>query len=210
MDYPEEWSELPRHERRKKIRALRREQTEKSSLVKKISTWGLVIILLVLVVVGFTRLTKKSPEEIEFEQQVETVSLEGKVAEFSIEGTTHLPIGTEVTYQTNPPTSGNHYANPTPWGIYDEEVVDEAVVHSLEHGGIWISYKDISEEEIAILEEVGKENPQSTVISPRSSNENSIVVASWGKMMVLETADKALIQKYIDEFKNQAPEKLAR
>jgi hypothetical protein len=115
-----------------------------------------------------------------------------------------------VDYQTNPPTSGDHYANPVPWGIYDEEVTDEAVVHSLEHGGIWISYQDLSEEEIAILAEIGQQNSQSTVVSPRASNDSRIVVASWGKMMNLETVDKALIQKYIDTYKNQAPENLAR
>jgi len=83
-------------------------------------------------------------------------------------------------------------------------------VHNLEHGGIWISYKDISEEDISILKEISKQNSQSTVVSPRSGNDNKIVIASWGKMMRLDSVDKALIQKYIDTYKNQSPEKLAR
>jgi hypothetical protein len=210
MNYPEEWNELPRRERRKKLRAWRREQTEKSGLVKKISNWGLVIVVIVLVVVGFTQLNKKTPEQIPFEQEVTAVSLDGKVVEFPIEGTTHLPMGTTVNYQTNPPTSGDHYANPVSWGIYDEEVIDEAVIHSLEHGGIWISYQDLSKEEKAILTEIGQQNPQSTVISPRASNESKLVVVSWGKMMSLDTIDQDLTQKYIDTYKNQSPEKLAR
>ena len=200
MEFPEEWNELPKHERRKKLKELRREQGHK----------GLIIVIAVVVVVGFMQLTQKSPEQIEFEQQVEVVSLDGKVEEFPIEGRDHVSAGTSVEYQTNPPTSGDHLAQAENWGIYDKEIDDKAGVHSMEHGGIWISYKDIGAEERQILEEIGKENSQSTVVSPRSGNDNQIVVASWGKLIRLESVDKALIQKYIDTYKNQAPEKLAR
>lgn len=210
IDYPEEWNELPKHERKKKLKALRREQERKSELLKKISNWGLVAVILVAGAFGFTQLTKKSPEQIEFEQQVEAVSLEGKVEEFEIEGRDHVPASTAVDYQTNPPTSGGHLAEAKNWGIYDKEIDDKAGVHNLEHGGIWISYKDIGEEDVEILKELGKQNSQSTVVSPRSGNDNKVVVASWGKMMRLDSVDKALIQKYIDTYKNQSPEKLAR
>lgn len=80
----------------------------------------------------------------------------------------------------------------------------------LEHGGIWISYKEIDDETKKILEEIGKSNPQSVIVSPRPANENRIAIVSWGKMMKLDLVDKALIQKYIDTYKNQSPEKLAR
>ena len=210
MDYPEEWNELPKHERKKKLKALRRDREKKTELIKKIRNWGLVIVILVVGVFGFTQLTKKSPEQIEFEQQVETVSLEGKVEEFEIEGRDHVPASTTVEYQTNPPTSGSHFGQAEEWGIYSKEIDDKAGVHNLEHGGIWISYKDISEEDISVLEETGKQNSQSTVVSPRSGNDDKVVVASWGKLMRLDSVDKALIQKYIDTYKNQSPEKLAR
>ena len=210
MDYPKEWNELPKYERRQKLKQLKREQQSKAEVVKKIRNWGLIIIVLALAVVGYTQLTKKSPERLEFEQQVKTVSLEGKMEEFAIEGRNHVPAGTKVDYQTNPPTSGNHLAQPENWGIYGKEIDDKAAVHGLEHGGIWISYKDISEAEITTLEAIGKANPQSVIVSPRPANVNKIAVVSWGKMMRLESADKALIQKYIDTYKNQSPEKLAR
>jgi len=210
MEFSEDWNQLPKHERKKKIKALRRERENKSERIKRIRNWGLVVIALIIVVAGYLQLTKKSPEQIEFEQQVKTISLDGKVEEFEIEGREHIAPGTEVEYKTNPPTSGNHYGTPTDWGIYDEEISDEATVHSLEHGGIWISYKDIGEEERQILEGIGKENSQSTVVSARSGNDDKIVIASWGKFMRLESVDKALIQKYINVYKNQAPEKLAR
>lgn len=56
------------------------------------------------------------------------------------EGREHVPIGTEVAYGTNPPTSGNHYAQWTKWGVYDTPKDDRNLVHSLEHGYVIISY----------------------------------------------------------------------
>lgn len=210
MDYPQEWNDLPTHERRKKIKKLKREAEMKAKNLNKIRKTGLHIIIAVIAILVIQQLTKKSPEEIAFNQEIESVSLEGKVEEYPIEGRDHVPAATEVDYQTNPPTSGSHLGQAEEWGIYDEEIDDKAGVHNLEHGGIWISYKDISDEEISFLEEIGKQNSQSTVVSPRSSNDDKIVVASWGKLMRLESVDKALIQKYIDVYKNQSPEKLAR
>lgn len=210
MNYPEEWNQLPKHERKKKLKALRRERERKAESIKKIRNWGLVIIVLAIAVGGYIQLTKKAPEQIEFEQQVGAISLEGKVAEFPLEGRDHVSAGTAVAYKTNPPTSGSHLAEAENWGVYDEEIDDKTAVHSLEHGGIWISYQDLSDEAVVTLEEIGRENSQSVIVSSRPANDDKIVIASWGRMMRLEAADKALIQKYIDTYKNQAPEKLAR
>lgn len=210
LDYPDEWNQLPKHERKKKLKELRRERERKSELINKVRNWGSVTLVIIIVVAGYFLLTKKSPEQIEFEQKMQSVSLEGKVEEFPIEGRDHVQAGTDVDYQTNPPTSGAHLAQAKEWGTFDQEIDDKAAVHSMEHGGIWISYKEVSGEEKTILEEIGKQNSQSTLVSPRSGNESKIVVTSWGKMMKLEIADKALIQKYIDTYKNQGPEKLAR
>ena len=210
MDYPEEWNALPKRERKGKIKELRWEREQKADTLKKIRNWGLTGIIIVLIIVGFIALTKKSPEQIAFEQEVKAVYLEGKVEGFSIEGSDHVSAGTSVEYQTNPPTSGSHLGEAKNWGVYSKEIDDKAGVHNLEHGGIWISYKNIPEDEINVLEELGKQNSQNTVVSPRTGNDNKVVVASWGKMMRLDSVNKALIQKYIDTYKNQAPEKLAR
>jgi len=210
MDHPEEWNQLPRHERRKKVRELEREQTKKIKTTQKIKNSIIVVIMVGILVGGFIMLTRKSPEQIEFEKKVETISLEGKVKEFPIEGREHISARDNVSYKTNPPTSGDHLAEAKTWGVYSDEIDDKAAVHGLEHGGIWISYKDISDDEIQFLKEIGKNNSQSVIVSPRSENEDKIVIASWGKMMKLESVDKVLIQKYIDTYKNHSPEKLAR
>ncbi len=209
MDYPEEWNELPRHERKKKIKEMRRELEKKSVRLQKLRNWSIVITLLVLSIAGVIQLTKKSPEQIRFEQQVQAASLDGKVKEFPIEGRNHVSAGTSVDYKTNPPTSGDHLAEAESWGVYTKEIDDKAAVHGLEHGGIWISYKDIDDDTKKILADIGHANSQSVIVSPRSADDTKIAVVSWGRMMKLEAADKALIQKFIDTYKNQGPEKLA-
>ena len=210
MSYPEEWNRLPKHERKKKIKELQRERKQRIELVKKIRKWGAILAFLILLVLGFAQVTEKSPERIKLEQEIEAISLDGKVEEFTIEGRNHVSAGTNVDYETNPPTSGDHLAEAKSWGVYNTEIDDKAGVHGLEHGGIWISYKDVDYETIKVLENIGKSNPQSVIVSPRQANNDKIVVSSWGKMMELEVVDKALIQKYINTYKNQSPEKIAR
>ena len=59
---------------------------------------------------------------------------------FDNEGRDHVEISTEVSYKTNPPTSGKHYSDWIRAGIYDEPKDDRNLVHSLEHGYVIISY----------------------------------------------------------------------
>lgn len=167
---------------------------------KNIKNIVLLIVIIVLLIVGYKLLAKKSPEQIELEQKIEN---------FEIEGRDHVSPETVVEYKTNPPTSGGHLGRAQDWGVYSNEIDDKAAVHGLEHGGIWITYKDLDDEAIKSLEKIGKDNSQSVIVSPRFANDVKIAVVSWGKMMKLESVDSILIQKYIDTYKNQSPERLA-
>ena len=60
-----------------------------------------------------------------------------------------VPTGTSKKWNTDPPTSGPHYAQWVVWGAYTDPVNLGQVVHNLEHGGIYILY--------------GKNVPQATV-----------------------------------------------
>lgn len=210
IDYPRQWDKLPKKQRKQKIREFKKQYQKRVEVIKKVRNISIVIVLLLAGGTLYKLLTQKSPEEIAFQEEVKQISLEGKVEEFEIEGRDHVGVETEVNYNSNPPTSGKHLSQAENWGIYDKGVDDRAAVHSLEHGGIWISYQDITDEEKRILEEIGRKNPQSTIVSPRLKNDDKIVISSWGKMMRLKSADKALIQKYIDTYKNQSPEKLVK
>ncbi|OGE43235.1 hypothetical protein A3B45_00740 [Candidatus Daviesbacteria bacterium RIFCSPLOWO2_01_FULL_39_12] len=55
-------------------------------------------------------------------------------------GREHMAIGTEVSYNSNPPTSGKHYEDWIKAGVYQTAKDDRNLVHSLEHGYVIMSY----------------------------------------------------------------------
>ncbi len=131
-------------------------------------------------------------------------------------GRQHIEVGQKVTsYSSNPPTSGPHYNaagfGPIECKVFDNEVADEGVVHNLEHGGIWISYKDKNNSELkAQLEEIAKNNTK-IVVSPREKNDSAIAVAAWGRLLKLNSFDKEQIEDFIKLYKNSpnSPEPIA-
>lgn len=127
--------------------------------------------------------------------------------EVTVMKSSHLnPGATPEPYNSNPPTSGDHLASPANWGIYPTPLADEQVVHSLEHGGIWITYKDIDDQTKAQLETLAKANGGSVVLSPRSGNDTKIALASWGRLQKLDGYDEAKILEFISANKNKSPE----
>lgn len=126
-------------------------------------------------------------------------------------GQDHIPQGSAVPtpYNSNPPTSGPHWPEPANWGVYKTTLSDEQVVHNLEHGGIWISYKPdaISAETIVQLEDFAKRY-RKVVVEPRSVNDSPIVLAAWTRVQKLDQYDETAILKFIGEFYDQGPEKV--
>ena len=129
--------------------------------------------------------------------------------EIPLLGRDHVPVGTKVTYNSNPPTSGNHWPQPAEWGFYDKQLPDELLVHNLEHGGIWISYKNIDEETKSKLKNLAEKYPQAVIVTPRSENDAKFAVASWGRLLKLDEFNEEITIKFIINNVNKAPEPLA-
>ena len=164
----------------------------------------IISIIIVIVVIGAGVLLFKygntSPQDIP--QQGEAIT--EQVASHIEVGASHDP------YNSNPPTSGPHYAQPAEWGVYQQALKDEQAVHNLEHGGIWISYKDVDAQTKDELETIGRQNSGATVVSPRSNGEAKISLASWGRLEKLDSFDRDKIIDFIKANKNKSPEKFAR
>ena len=177
-------------------------QTEKERKIrnKKIKSWvpWIIFVGIVIGLVYWAIVAAQKAEESRPGQAVTIMSSE------------HIDVGDpHESYNSNPPTSGPH-AGPLPWGFHEDEVADEDAIHNLEHGGIWISYKDLDQQSIDTLREIARENSQSVVVSPRAANENKVAVASWGRLMKLETVDFDSIMEFIRKNKNKSPEPIAR
>lgn len=140
------------------------------------------------------------------------VAEEGRPGQaISIQGREHIAVGAEhPAYNSNPPTSGWHYAEEAEWGFYGRELPDEQLVHNLEHGGVWIAYKDIDDETKTRLEALARKYSGSVIITLRPANDVKIALASWGRLERMDNFDKEKIIAFIKANKNKSPEPLAR
>jgi hypothetical protein len=66
----------------------------------------------------------------------------------------HITQGQTVEYNSIPATSGDHWAQWSRCGFFEENLPDERVVHNLEHSNIVVSYNLTTPEEVDELREV--------------------------------------------------------
>lgn len=116
-------------------------------------------------------------------------------------------VSTAVEYEESPAVGGPHH--PAWWncGVYDEPVPQEHVVHSLEHGAVWLSYRpDLPADQVSVLTELGAQDYM--VVSPNPDQESPVVATAWGNQMTLETAEKDKLTRFVQQFKQgpQTPE----
>lgn len=122
----------------------------------------------------------------------------------------HIAVGEDhPAYNSNPPTSGYHYAMPAPWGVKETELPDEQIVHNLEHGGIWISYKNIDDKTKISLEKLTRSQTK-MIMTPRTKGDAPIVVTSWGRVQKFQSYDEKALLAFIEANRNKSPEPLAQ
>lgn len=120
--------------------------------------------------------------------------------------TAELPPGLHVTstqrvaYPEIPPLGGPHDAR---WAacdgvVYDTAVRTENLVHSLEHGAVWIAYNPATvsaqDQETLRAKVIDK---QYTVMSPIPDMADPISLQSWGHQLKLDSADDERIDQFI-------------
>ncbi|KKW05864.1 MAG: hypothetical protein UY40_C0007G0003 [candidate division CPR1 bacterium GW2011_GWC1_49_13] len=120
-------------------------------------------------------------------------------------GRNHVAVGTAVQYNSNPPTSGPHYAEWTRAGIYDEPIADGYLLHALEHGYVIFHYQDeaLKDELVKLVEEL---NGQKLIVVARPDLDTPLVLTAWGRIMPLDGIDEAQIRDFVGVFRNAGPE----
>ncbi len=104
---------------------------------------------------------------------------------------------------SEPPTSGDH-AEPLQWQAYTQEIRDDNVIHNMEHGGIYISYRpDLPPEQVSKLKSLffppySKDgfSPTKAIMAPRSNNKAPIVISSWTRNQKIEIFDEEVLVQY--------------
>jgi len=105
-----------------------------------------------------------------------------------------------VDYPTIPPAGGNHLGIWHTCGIYKVELLDEAAVHSLEHGAVWVTYKpEIAKEEIIKLTTMLSSRSK-ILLSPHPEQISPIVATAWGRQLEIESSNDLRLEKFVDFF----------
>ena len=130
------------------------------------------------------------------------------VEEFEVPPYVH--VQDDVTYPQSPPVGGDHW---DPWlecGVYDVPVLDEYAVHDLEHGTIWLTYREdlLDADEVA---ELADQLPDNGIMSPYADQEAPVVITAWGHQLELVGADDPRITLFVEEYDGggAAPEAFA-
>ena len=136
---------------------------------------------------------------------------DGVGTSFSSLGRTHVLAGTQVQYNSVPPTSGSHYDTPALWGIYESQLQDRTVVHNLEHGGININYNLSDEGQVAALWEFLEGQPGFPgcfIMHPHLDVlEETVVLTSWQWLQEFQgVEDTEGMQLFINDHKARGPE----
>jgi hypothetical protein len=132
----------------------------------------------------------------------------------------HVAEGTDPgPFNTNPPTSGRHYASQFFAGFYEEEDVDVPfpagyLIHSLEHGYVifWYNCDLLNEVECETLKSeirgvMDQAGNFKVIAYPWPSLDIPISMTSWGRILHFDEGfDAELAFSFVQNNRNKAPE----
>lgn len=109
-------------------------------------------------------------------------------------------VQTSVNYPQQPGVGGDHSATWTNCGIYTDPVDEQRAVHSLEHGAVWISYKqDLSSAEVGTLTALTKGKPY-VLLSPNPKQTATITATAWGTQLDVTDAGDTRLPVFIKAY----------
>ncbi|MCM4076849.1 DUF3105 domain-containing protein [Paractinoplanes hotanensis] len=105
------------------------------------------------------------------------------------------------TYVTSPPVGGAHNSA---WqncmgDVYDKPIANEHAVHSLEHGAVWVTYKEgLPADQVEVLQKKvqGKEY---TFMSPYAGLDKNVSVQVWGYQLKVDDVNDSRIDQFIQD-----------
>ena len=115
-------------------------------------------------------------------------------------GGLHVEPNQKVAYTKSPPFGGSHDGF---WAacngvVYPTPVRTENLVHSLEHGAVWIAYNpdQVSGAALETLKSKVDGQPAS-VMSPYPGLSSPISLQSWGHQLAVQSADDERIDQFV-------------
>ena len=137
--------------------------------------------------------------------------VDGVGIQFPVLDSTHIPEGESATYNSSPPTSGEHWPTPARCGFYDGGLPDERVVHNMEHGNIVISYNLPLESDVSALRDalggIGLNNLWGVARAYDAIPTGQVGLSAWGVLDTMVGVDQDRIARFFEAYAgNLGPE----
>ncbi len=139
----------------------------------------------------------------------------------SDEGANHVQTCSPVSYVSNPPSSGNHYDEFPAFGVYESALPRGFWVHSLEHGGVVISYSctNCDDELESARDFVAALVPDSfcarqnytvprVILTHDPELDARWAASSWGHTLRADCFEESSFKAFYDEHVGNAPENI--
>jgi hypothetical protein len=105
-----------------------------------------------------------------------------------------------------PPAGGDHRPIWQNCGIYDYPPDSAQIVHSLEHGAVWLAYRpSLTADQVTALGDLISEQTE-VIMSPYPELSGDVVLSAWGKQLVIESFPDERITAFIERFRGNGPE----
>jgi hypothetical protein len=107
---------------------------------------------------------------------------------------------TRVSYDQTPPVGGPH--NPA-WlncGVYNEPQQNENVVHTLEHGAVWIAYDPATTTDAEVAALVALAPDTYSVVSPYEGLGDAKAISAWGAQLFFTDVADPAVEDFLTEF----------
>jgi hypothetical protein len=187
--------------RKTRLKQRKESQQKDSQNQRFILIGGIAAAVLIFVAVVFYRYNNTPLSDIDVN------SIPDASVAYESQGRDHIEVtDPHDPYNSNPPTSGPHAAA-LRTAVYDRELPDENLIHNLEHGHIWLSYRDREDTEaIELFERLQSQFPGSVIVTYRPANDSRLAVAAWTRLLKLEEPDEEQILAFIARYFDKAPE----
>lgn len=130
----------------------------------------------------------------------------------------HVDLCSDVTYGSNPPTSGPHYPTWAAYTTFDFAVPPGFWVHDLEHGGVVVTYNcpDGCADDVASLQAFLDARPADPlcdppvhariVVTPDPDLDARFAASAWGWALESDHFDLDALGAFLDAHYGHAPE----
>jgi uncharacterized protein DUF3105 len=132
-----------------------------------------------------------------------------------IEGNLHEPVCSPLSYGTNPPSSGNHYAIWASYRTYTQPFLPGFWVHCLEHGAVVIVYNcpdgcadDVARAQ-ALIDALPADcgtPPRRVVMLPNPDLDVRFAASTWGFTLRADCFDSAVFASFVADHYGHGPE----